>query len=214
MTARLNQAAIGVLLLTCHALSASPLTLTVRDLAGQPVPHAVVYLQGTVAPTASSATPVVIDQRDKLFVPAVTVIQTGTEVSFPNSDAVSHHVYSFAQPNAFELPLYKGTRRPQVRFEKAGVVTLGCNIHDSMIGWIVVVDTPYFVKADALGIAKLGQVAEGQYELFVWSPRLNPAQPISIGPISVSGGMGSEVVSVAKKLRTAPTGGALVSGEY
>jgi plastocyanin len=173
-----------------------------------------VYLQGTVALTASSATPVVIDQRDKVFVPAVTVIQTGTEVNFPNSDAVSHHVYSFAQPNAFELPLYKGTRRPQVRFEKAGVVTLGCNIHDNMIGWIVVVDTPYFVKADAQGTAKLDQVAEGQYELFVWSPRLNPALPISIGPISVNSGINTEVVTVAKKLRAAPTGGALVAGDY
>ena len=82
----------------------------------------------------SRRSPVVIDQRDKVFVPVVTVIQTGTEVSFPNSDSVSHHVYSFAQPNTFELPLYKGKRSPTVQFDHAGVVTLGCNIHDSMVG--------------------------------------------------------------------------------
>lgn len=214
MATRLYQAVAWMLLPACSALAAAPLTLTLRDGAGQPVPDAVVYLQGAPMVVAPSVAPVVIDQRDKVFVPLVTVIQTGTEVSFPNSDSVSHHVYSFAQPNTFELPLYKGKRSPTVQFNHPGVVTLGCNIHDSMVGWIVVVDTPYFTKTDAHGVAALNDVAAGDYDVFAWSPRLDPARPVSAGPMTVDQAPRPQVVGVSRKLRAAPAAGALADGDY
>ena len=145
----------------------------------------------STAPRAARSrrpTKVIVDQRDKVFVPEVTVVQTGTDISFPNSDSVSHHVYSFAQPNSFELPLYKGGTRPLVRFDHPGVVTLGCNIHDSMIGYIVVVETPHFGTTDAQGTVTLPDVPAGSYQVQVWSPRLDPSKAVAGGSLTVGPG--------------------------
>lgn len=86
-------------------------------------------------------------QQGKQFLPGVLVVPVGTSVHFPNRDSVRHHVYSFSPAKKFELKLYTGTPANPVVFERAGVVTLGCNIHDRMVGWIVVVDTPYYAQA-------------------------------------------------------------------
>lgn len=201
-------------LVASTAPAQAPVQLTVRDGAGQPVPEAVVYLQGPRGGSPVPSEPAVIEQRDKVFVPAVTVIQRGMEVLFPNNDSVSHHVYSFARPNAFELPLYKGDSKPVVRFDNPGVVTLGCNIHDAMLGWIVVVDTPYYARTDAGGVARLDHVAEGDYEAFVWSPRLDPARPLSAGNMTVSGRSGSRSLAIGARMREVRGGGALAGEEY
>lgn len=214
MTGWATRAAACLLLLAAWPALAAPVTVTVRDARGAPVPGAVVYLQGPAARAPAGTRPVVIDQRDKVFVPAVTVIQAGTEVSFPNSDSVSHHVYSFAQPNAFELPLYKGTRSPTVRFDHSGVVTLGCNIHDAMVGWIVVVDTPYFGRTDAQGQATFADVPAAGYAAFVWSPRLDPARPLAAGPVQVGPAPQAVALDVGRKLRPEPAAGALAGGDY
>lgn len=192
-----------------------PVTLAVRDAAGAPVPEAVVYLDGGVHGPVAQPRKVVIDQRDKVFVPRVTVIQVGTDISFPNSDSVSHHVYSFARPNAFELPLYKGGARPIIRFDHAGVVTLGCNIHDSMLGYVIVVDTPHFATADEAGNAAFPDVPPGTYQVQVWSERINAAKPVPGGAITVGAQAFSGQAAVARKLRAAPGGGgSLSAGDY
>jgi plastocyanin len=198
-----------------QAVSGASVTLSVRDARAAAVPGAVVYLQGPARGPVAAPTRVVVDQRDKVFVPEVSVIQTGTEVSFPNSDSVSHHVYSFANPNAFELPLYKGGARPVIRFEHAGVVTLGCNIHDSMVGYIVVVDTPYFGTTDARGDLTFADVPPGSYRVQVWSPRLNPAGAISGGELAVGTKGMSQAVVLDRRLRAEPAGGgSLAAGDY
>lgn len=215
-SARLNTF-LGIIL----ALVAGPMaraagvTLIVRDASGAPVPNAVVYLDGGDRGPVSAPTQVIVDQRNKVFVPEITVVQAGTDISFPNSDSVSHHVYSFAQPNAFELPLYKGGARPVIRFDHAGVVTLGCNIHDSMIGYVIVVDTPNFAKADADGRVSLGDVPPGTYQVQVWSPRLNPAKFLPGGALTVGAQPLSQPVAVGKRLRAEPGGaGSLSAGDY
>ena len=116
-----------------------------------------------------------MDQANNAFVPHVLVIQTGTQVLFPNSDSVSHHVYSFSEAKSFELGLYKGNAYPPVSFDRPGIVVLGCNIHDGMLGYIVVVDTPYFALTDERGTARLPSVAAGDYVVDVWTPRARPA---------------------------------------
>ena len=203
------------------ALAAGPgtcgttVTVALRDGSGAAVPSAVVYLDGAVHGPVKAPTRVVVDQRDKVFVPRVTVVQTGTDISFPNSDSVSHHVYSFAQPNAFELPLYKGGTRPLVRFDHAGVVTLGCNIHDSMIGYIVVVETPHFGTTDAQGSVTIADVTPGSYQVQVWSPRLDPSKAIAGGALTVGAVPQSQPVTVGRRLRAEPAGGgSLVAGDY
>ena len=155
--------------------------VTARD--GKPVADVAVYavpkaFAQSAAPAEPSRTrpPVeaTMDQRDHAFVPHVLIVETGTLVHFPNNDAVSHHVYSFSPTRSFELPLYKGTLHPPLPFDTPGLVTLGCNIHDDMLGYILVVDTPYFAKTDAHGMALFDELPEGSYSVNVWTPRLPP----------------------------------------
>jgi hypothetical protein len=116
------------------------------------------------------------DQVDKEFVPYVNVILVGTSVTFPNSDNVRHHVYSFSQAKRFELPLYAGTpAKPEV-FDTAGVVVIGCNIHDWMAAYIYVSESPYFAKTGADGSAKIGNLPPGEYQVRVWHPRMEGAE--------------------------------------
>jgi hypothetical protein len=114
----------------------------------------------------------IVDQSDREFVPYVKPILVGTSVRFPNKDNIRHHVYSFSSTKKFELPLYAGTPAAPVIFDKPGVVTLGCNIHDWMIGFIYVADTPYFGKSGADGIVLLSNLPPGDYTVRVWHPRL------------------------------------------
>jgi len=148
---------------------------------GGAVRDAVVYAvpEGRTVPLANKAA--VMDQKNRMFIPHVLPVQTGTSVRFPNSDDIRHHVYSFSPAKKFQLPLYKGTPANPVVFDVAGVVTLGCNIHDQMTAFIVIVDTPYFEKTPANGRVALRDLAPGRYTLRVWYPDMrDEPQPQSI----------------------------------
>ena len=164
------------LLLGCFALpvGASGLAAELVDGQGQPLANAVLSLKGVGASARNE--PAIMDQRDKQFMPTVLAVRSGTSVKFPNSDDIRHHVYSFSPTKRFELRLYKGTSSEPVLFDKPGVVTVGCNIHDGMIGWIVVLDTPYFARTGATGTVPL-QAPDGAYRLRVWHPRLLGTAP-------------------------------------
>lgn len=143
-----------------------------RDGSGQPIADAVVYALPAAGPTEVRAKKVVaIEQADREFVPYVSVIQTGTTVTFPNRDPILHHVYSFSPAKTFEIKLYTGRSPSEIRFDKAGVITLGCNIHDWMIAYILVVSTPHFAKTDAAGNATLRDLPAGSYEVRAWHPQ-------------------------------------------
>jgi hypothetical protein len=109
-----------------------------------------------------------IDQVNREFVPPDTVVQAGTPVEFPNSDNIRHSVYSFSPAKVFTLKLYAGKPSNPVVFDKPGIVVLGCNIHDSMVAWVLVVDTPYFARTDSSGVATLTGLAPGEYQLRAW----------------------------------------------
>ena len=146
--------------------------VTVHDRDGQPVPDVAVYVDGAASERAPEGTSAIMDQVDQRFVPHLLVVQTGTSVEFPNSDTVAHHVYSFSHPNHFKLPIYKGHAHPPVTFDQGGLVVLGCNIHDHMLAYILVVDTPVFAKTDADGVAIIAaRPAEGA-TVSIWSPRI------------------------------------------
>ena len=143
----------------------------VRDLAGNPVADAVVYAEPASGPgDAKPGRLHVIEQVDREFVPHVSVIQTGTAVTFPNRDPILHHVYSFSPAKPFEIKLYSGKSPTEIVFDKPGVITLGCNIHDWMLGFILVVATPYFARTDAGATARLRDLPAGAYELRAWHP--------------------------------------------
>jgi plastocyanin len=157
-------------------LAAATLEAHVRDPSGKPVADAVVYAQPAAgAVDAKPGKTAEIEQVEREFVPYVSVIQSGTTVTFPNRDPILHHVYSFSQAKPFEIKLYSGKSPGGILFDKPGVVTLGCNIHDWMIGYVLVVATPHFAKTDALGMARLRDLPPGSYELRLWHPQQKAA---------------------------------------
>lgn len=165
-------------LLSATAASAADVEISVVDRDGRPVGDVAVYAarrDGGTHPAGPGRT-AVMDQIDKQFVPHLLVVQTGTAVEFPNSDTVAHHVYSFSHPNKFKLPMYKGMAHPPVTFEHSGIVTLGCNIHDHMLGYILVVDSEAFAKTDAAGRAMLSLDRPEDYEIRIWSPRIRDGE--------------------------------------
>jgi len=151
---------------------AAALEALILDQNGVGLEHAVVSLHGDAPSSAPPGTRATMDQRARQFEPTVVALQAGTDVYFPNSDDVRHHVYSFSHPNAFELKLYHGEESRPVRFDEAGIVALGCNIHDGMVGFLQVVDTPFFAKSDASGETLVTGVPSGAWTLQVWHPDL------------------------------------------
>jgi plastocyanin len=168
--------AVLLLLAIARGACAADLEVLVKNERGQPVAQAVVVAVPDVAP-AKPARPRLeqMEQIDQEFVPRVKAVLVGSAVSFPNHDSVRHHVYSFSPAKRFDLPLYVGTPANPVVFDKAGVVTIGCNIHDWMVGYIYVSESPYYATTDEHGRAKLAGLPPGAYTARVWHPQL--AQP-------------------------------------
>jgi plastocyanin len=147
---------------------------------------------------------VIVDQQDKEFVPSVRPILVGTEVIFPNKDDIRHHVYSFSPAKKFELPLYKGTQAPPVKFDKPGLVVLGCNIHDWMVGYVYVLETPYFDTTAANGQARIADMPVGTYQVQVWHPRLPEGAAPASQRVTIAAGKDERVefvVSLKPDLR-------------
>jgi plastocyanin len=174
--------AVLIVLMLARQGAAASIDAQVRDTSGRPVADAVVYAvpAGAAVEMRGSRT-VSIEQLDREFVPYVSVIQAGTQVDFPNRDPIQHHVYSFSPAKNFEFKLYTGKSPGRVVFDKPGVITVGCNIHDWMIAYILVVSTPYFAKVDAAGNAKLRDLRPGTYEVHAWHPlQRGPGAPASL----------------------------------
>ncbi|HET7795589.1 MAG TPA: methylamine utilization protein [Rhizobacter sp.] len=161
---------LAALCLLAPALSsAAHLSVLVTDDAGKPLLDAVVMLEPAngklpVKPLAQ----VEIAQRQRQFTPQLTVVTVGTPVSLPNFDTVRHHVYSFSPIKTFELKLYSGVPSKPIVFDKPGEAVLGCNIHDRMAAWVVVVDTPHYARTGADGRAQIDGIAAGSYRLRAW----------------------------------------------
>ena len=144
--------------------------MSVRTPHGGPVADAVVSVDAPYSGPIKFAWPYRMAQQNIRFDPFVLVVPVGADVAFPNLDKVRHHVYSFSPAKTFELKLYGHDETRVVHFDKPGIVQLGCNIHDSMIAFIVVVDTPYAAKTDAQGMAVIHGVPAGAQPVKVWRP--------------------------------------------
>ena len=156
-----------------HA-SAGEVSVTVFQADGSPMAGAVVVAEpAEPAAAVKVQAKAILDQRNLQFDPEILVIRTGTAVDFPNSDRVRHQVYSFSGAKTFQLALYSGKSHPPVIFDKAGLVTLGCNIHDGMIGYIYVTDSPWYGRTDATGRVQLHGVPPGQYSVKTWHSHYN-----------------------------------------
>src|SRR5215831_7827647 len=172
-------------LASARLCTAADLQVRVDDASGKPASDVVIVAKSK---SANATRPIqataIVDQLNKEFVPEILVVRTGTAIVFPNSDAVAHQVYSFSAAKRFTLPLYRGHPYPPQIFDQAGIVTLGCNIHDHMVGYIVVTDSPYFAQSDASGEARIKNIPPGDYVVNVWHPRFGetvPEQAIVLG---------------------------------
>ena len=186
-----------LILLASAAAHAVPWTIQVKDAAGRPLVDAVVavVVRGKPAKAASSAR-ADMGQKDRQFTPQLLVIQTGTLVNFPNFDTVRHHVYSFSPIKVFEIKLYAGTPSEPVLFDKPGVATLGCNIHDRMSAHIIVVDTPVFTRTDASGTARL-ELPAGEHQLQLWHEQMKSPQ-LQSQALVVGEAPGSSTVTISE----------------
>ena len=166
-------ARIALAALLCHtssaalAAAAASVTVQVHDAGGKALPDVAVYAEpdGAAAPKLTRAGE--IEQRGLQFVPLMTVIQVGNQIAFPNNDKVRHHIYSFSPAHKFDQKLYAGVAAAPQVFDKAGTVVLGCNIHDKMLAYVRVVETPYYGKTDAAGAVKI-ELPAGKYTLKAW----------------------------------------------
>ena len=184
---------------------AATLVITVQSPDGHALAGAVVTARPLGAPGKRPA-PVhaVMDQVDRAFAPDLLVVPVGSTVAFPNSDSVSHQIYSFSQPKRFKLPLYHGKPYPPVQFDQAGVVTLGCNIHDDMLAYLLVTDAPWFGRTDKSG-AWVADVPRGRYRVSIWHPRMRETQADLERELTVGDADRAELtVHLGKSLLPAP----------
>jgi plastocyanin len=147
-------------------------SLTLVDTEGKPILDAVLSL----VPLTTQALPApksgVINQIDENFVPKVSVVQTGAEILFKNDDRTRHHIYSYSPAKQFETQVPPKTADVKVTFDKPGTIALGCNIHDRMLAFLIVVDTPYFGKSNNDGVADFQNLPDGNYKAVIWHARL------------------------------------------
>lgn len=188
---RLPAAALAGMLLASFASGGrSEVRIEVVDRDGAPVPEVAVYLRPIGADTAAhGSAPAAaltmakhghddrepaISQHELSFSPHVSIIQTGAAVRFPNDDDVRHHVYSFSPAKRLNMTIDSHSVHPDKPvFDQPGVVTLGCNIHDNMLAYILVVDTPHFASTDRAGAVTLTTLGAGEFEINIWTPRLS-----------------------------------------
>jgi plastocyanin len=183
---------------------AAPLELQLLGVDGKGIGATVVVLRST-DPARPLARPVqsTMNQIERQFRPHVLVIPTGSKVTFPNKDTVKHQVYSFSMAKSFELPLYRGTPEPQ-EFDRAGVVAVGCNIHDNMLAYVFVVDAQYYGRTDADGSWKAVDVQPGTYTLQIWHPRARSMKPVIDQKITVTAAEPRMTLRLATALKLRP----------
>ena len=197
----------GMLLVFGSNAYAANLTAEVSDQDGHPVANAIVTLvsaSGTMPnPASKLANEKTIDQRNETFIPLVTVVPKGGRVLFANNDQTTHQVYSFSNVKRFELTLARSETSSPVSFDNAGVAALGCNIHDHMIAYVYVAESPWTALTNAEGRVVLADVPRGNYQAQVWHPQFPPGRPAQGVRVDVNGE--ESRLSLTIKLIPAPT---------
>lgn len=161
---------------------AAVLNVQVLDDHGKPIGDAVVSMVASAAtagdpPALPVAQTKIIDQRRETFLPYVEIFRPGDRVVFRNSDTTRHHVYSFSPTRSFEMVVRPGRSTAPLLLDRAGIVAVGCNIHDHMRNWLFVSSAPWLAITDAAGQVRFDAMPVGKYTVTVWHPQLSPRQP-------------------------------------
>jgi plastocyanin len=143
----------------------------VLDPTGHAVAGAVAHVKSGLPPAnyAAPKEPLVVDQRDKAFSPAVLPVLVGSTVAFRNSDPVLHNVYSRSESKTFDLGAYSGSQIKSTVFDKVGRVDVFCAIHTNMHTVVLVLDNPYFATTDARGYFEIKGLPDGSYAVAMWT---------------------------------------------
>lgn len=193
------------MLIACSAPAvAGTLDVRVTDEAGRPVADAVVIVRaiGRPTPLPRRTNGLRVEQRDLQFHPFVSVVPVGSSVSFPNFDKTRHHVYSFSAAKKFELKLFASEQSRSVLFDKAGVVAIGCNIHDQMAAFLYVTDSAWTGRSDARGVVRIDGLPAGPVSVSLFHPYLRA--PGSVVARAMTLGSGAQAARFAVKLRPPP----------
>jgi plastocyanin len=211
----LGAVVMAALWMAVSPVFAAAVSFVVLRKDGKPLAGAVI----TAEPESGKLTPpapekAVVDQVELSFVPDVTVIPVGSAVSFPNSDQVSHQVYSFSPARRFQLPLYRGQAHAPIVFDQPGIVTLGCNIHDNMAAFVVVTAAPFFGRTDDKGRWTIPNLPDGLYRIKLWHPLLKDPTKMLERPIRIGVGSTDVELKIEDVTRPAPLKGHPHSWEY
>lgn len=194
----------GLLLLVCRPAAATNFAARVLDQDGKPVANAVISIVAdgkTMPAPATRLDPVrIVDQRDETFIPLVTILPRDGRVVFANNDKTKHQVYSFSPIKQFEITLAQGEKSPSFAFDKAGVAVLGCNIHDHMIAYVFVAESPWTALTGPDGRAVISDVPPGNYKVQVWHPQLPPGAATPEEPVVLTG----ETTEFSTRLKLLP----------
>lgn len=205
-------AIVGIFLVALGRAAAADVSFKIADANGAPVADAVVSLVPLDAPAKLTppAEPLEIAQSGQEFSVFVTPLVVGSAVNFPNQDNCSHQVYSLSPPKKFALPLYKPGNGSTVVFDRPGVVALGCNIHDWMLAYVVVLETPFFAKTATDGSAIVA-APPGRYRADVWHPRLAKTETREV-TVAAGAAVPAQGFTLAlkpdRRIRRAPESGA------
>ena len=163
------------LILSLSTISAKEITVKVIDTKTMPVNGMVIYLtpQKTQQALPYNKSTLLVAQKNKSFAPYVAVTQKGQSIVFENKDNISHHIYSVSGGNRFDFKIKAGKSKSTQQLNHAEEIAMGCNIHDWMSGYVLVVDTPYYAQTDVQGIARINIDVGGVYILTVWHPQLD-----------------------------------------
>ncbi|MET1280313.1 methylamine utilization protein [Vibrio navarrensis] len=177
---------LSLLCFAVGATHAAEIRVEVQSATGEPLENAVVFLKSErLNNQLKPLSNIEMAQMHRAFVPGVLVITQGTAVDFPNRDTVRHHVYSFSPAKTFELKLYIDKPEQPVIFDQAGVVELGCNIHDNMLAWILVSETPVYAHTNKQGEAIFRDQIPENYEIDVWHASLPYGSPFVTSSVTV-----------------------------
>ena len=192
----------ALLCLALHSAHAESLALQVVDASGAPAPGIAVYLEAVDRdlPAGSHQVAIEILQQNKGFVPYVSVVQAGSTVTFSNLDDITHHIYSVTGRERFSVTLKTGEITDGMTIEQAGLIAMGCNIHDWMSGYLLVVDTPYYATTDARGRALIEVELGGRYRVVTWHPQIEQGVQQEV----ILPGAGSVTLALAQAMPKLP----------
>ena len=178
MMSMITRVCLALALCASTPVWAASVDVNITSTDGHPAAFAVAELfpmePAAATPASHLSDEAIIDQRDETFFPLVSIIRRGGHVVFTNNDHTMHQVYSFSPIKQFAFELDRGQKSAPVIFDKPGIAAIGCNIHDQMVTFVYVADTPWAVATDANGHAEIAQVPPGKYRVSVWDPQLKP----------------------------------------